>query len=534
MKRFLFLVFVLLLGNHLHGQQMNYELIDSVCMSSVVQVTTPTGLGSGFLVNSAGYILTNFHVIEDGVGYFAAYAEREIIVKFKKGAEYRVIKIVAYDPDVDLALLKIVSVNTPPLPLIPATTANGTPVGALGNPLGSEFTITSGIISNVNPFGAGHHYFQLSTPINPGNSGGPVVNMYGQVAGVVVATLNEEYFKGQQAMNMAIQIGKVKKFLQENNISFSTKPLIDPLQLKVRNQLTPEEKILLDSIAIAQVKAQMELQQMQQDHDRAMEKDREAQERKLQDQKNEQEIKLMREQYVQRKHLQDQQYLYDLQKIRDQMTRDRTQVIADSVRTEQNRMQFLKDRKEYAKGLPYRILVMVGGSYSNSLGAFGAHKSTALFDGFGFGIQTWMGYRVDITKKKKKDQFGRGSCFGIGFQPSFRSANYFDYRDPDGAARKGTTSANLEVEGGMILKEWFKLSGGFYWSTNSLVPHGYAFVRTGILLNMHPIYLGLTSSVTLPGPSEYLWYSAELSLGVRSGFGKWEKGLSRKVLQGML
>jgi serine protease Do len=146
------------------------------------------GLGSGFIVTPDGYILTNNHVV--------ANAER-VTVGLSDGRIFTA-KVVGRDPSTEVALVKIDATGLPTLPLGDDSTVQvGDGVMAVGNPLGLNFTVTSGIISAKGRSGSLRDLFQpryavvdfLQTDavINPGNSGGPLVDMQGQVIGINTA-----------------------------------------------------------------------------------------------------------------------------------------------------------------------------------------------------------------------------------------------------------------------------------------------------------------------------------------------------------
>ena len=137
-------------------------------------------LGSGFIVEKDGYIITNNHVI-DGAN--------EIKVKLADGKESTA-EVIGRDPKTDLALIKITTFfkDLPTLPLGDSAAMQvGDWVLAVGNPFGLEHTVTQGIISSsgrVIGLGPYDNFLQTDAPINPGNSGGPLVNMKGEVIGI--------------------------------------------------------------------------------------------------------------------------------------------------------------------------------------------------------------------------------------------------------------------------------------------------------------------------------------------------------------
>lgn len=136
-------------------------------------------LGSGFLIDPAGYIVTNNHVITNA---------RKITVTLDDGSVFTA-KPVGHDEKTDLALLKIDSDH--PLPFVSFGSSAAEQVGdwviAVGNPFGLGGTVTAGIISahgrNINE-GPYDDFLQIDAPINPGNSGGPLFNQQGQVIGI--------------------------------------------------------------------------------------------------------------------------------------------------------------------------------------------------------------------------------------------------------------------------------------------------------------------------------------------------------------
>jgi S1-C subfamily serine protease len=140
-------------------------------------------LGSGFVVDKAGHIVTNYHVVEGA---------QQIEVSFSNQDTYKA-KLVGTDPSTDLALLQV---EVPSRALTPLALADsdrirvGDPVVAIGNPFGLDRTATAGIVSalqrNVTaPNGSNiDHVIQTDAPINQGNSGGPLLNDKGEVVGV--------------------------------------------------------------------------------------------------------------------------------------------------------------------------------------------------------------------------------------------------------------------------------------------------------------------------------------------------------------
>jgi S1-C subfamily serine protease len=166
------------------------------------------GSGSGFVINSSGQILTNAHVV-DGADV--------VTVTLKDGRSFDG-RVLGEDPVTDVAVIKIEANNLQTVPLGNSEALQpGEAVIAIGNPLGLNNTVTSGIISatgrSSSDIGASDKrvdYLQTDAAINPGNSGGPLLNARGQVIG-----MNTAIIQGAQGLGFAIPINTVQKIAQE-------------------------------------------------------------------------------------------------------------------------------------------------------------------------------------------------------------------------------------------------------------------------------------------------------------------------------
>jgi len=185
------------------------ELVDGLG-EAVVQVRTPSGLGSGFFINADGYLITNFHVTE---------GETQIAVEvyhLKDGqltrTTYKQVRIIALNKFADLALLRVEDKGAPRFASVTLGDSDKLSVGetvfAIGSPLGLERTVTQGIISTKTRELEGTLYLQTSAQINPGNSGGPLFNLRGEVVGVT----NMKITFGE-GLGFAIPVEAVKYFL---------------------------------------------------------------------------------------------------------------------------------------------------------------------------------------------------------------------------------------------------------------------------------------------------------------------------------
>ena len=165
-------------------------------------------LGSGFIIDKKGYILTNNHVVE---------GTDKILVKLADETELDA-EIVGRDPKTDLALIRI-KTNHPlkPLPLGDSDKLQvGDWVIAIGNPFGLGHSVTAGIVSaKYRRIGAGAYdnFIQTDAPINPGNSGGPLLNMAGEVIGINTAIFTRS--GGSIGIGFAIPINMAKELLPQ-------------------------------------------------------------------------------------------------------------------------------------------------------------------------------------------------------------------------------------------------------------------------------------------------------------------------------
>jgi serine protease Do len=191
------------------------------------------GLGSGIIVRSDGYILTNNHVVEGA---------EEIKVNLLNNTAYEA-EVVGRDPTTDVAVIKIKGGDFPAAPLGDSDALQvGEWVLAIGNPLRLSFTVTAGIVSalgrNINIIPGSYsieNYIQTDAAINPGNSGGPLVNLRGEVVGINSAiSTRTGYYQGY---GFAIPIDLAKRVMED---LINYKRVIRPiLGIQIRD-ITPE------------------------------------------------------------------------------------------------------------------------------------------------------------------------------------------------------------------------------------------------------------------------------------------------------
>jgi S1-C subfamily serine protease len=170
--------------------------------------------GSGFVINSDGTILTNYHVVENAV---------KVTVSFEHGKTVEA-KVIGKDPSNDLAVLRIPTegFTLHPLTLGSSSKAQvGDPVLAIGNPFGLERTLTTGVVSALqrkitapNGFEI-DNVLQTDAPINPGNSGGPLLNSAGEVIGINSQIETGGTGGGSVGIGFAVPINTAKSELSQ-------------------------------------------------------------------------------------------------------------------------------------------------------------------------------------------------------------------------------------------------------------------------------------------------------------------------------
>ncbi len=197
------------------GQEAVVEVAQRI-LPSVVNIEVQyrgmgSGVGSGFIWRSDGYIVTNNHVVEEAT---------RIKVSLRDGSVFEA-RVVGTDPDTDLAVIKI---EADELPAAPLGTSSDLVVGelavAVGSPEGFEGSVTSGIISALNRnIYIGNipllDVIQTDAAINPGNSGGPLCNSAGEVIGINTAIYSQTASGGYDGLGFAIAIDNAKPVIEQ-------------------------------------------------------------------------------------------------------------------------------------------------------------------------------------------------------------------------------------------------------------------------------------------------------------------------------
>ncbi|MFZ4542448.1 MAG: S1C family serine protease [Saprospiraceae bacterium] len=191
---------------------VNIKCLNSMDLTTAVfDSNSPSATGSGVVVSPDGYIITNFHVIEDG-------GELEVTLNDKR--KY-IAELVGSDPSTDLALLKIEAQNLQALVIGNSDSLQiGEWVLAVGNPFDLNSTVTAGIVSakarNINILEEAtsiESFIQTDAAVNPGNSGGALVNSNGELVGITSAIIT---YSGQyEGYSFAIPVNLVQKVMKD-------------------------------------------------------------------------------------------------------------------------------------------------------------------------------------------------------------------------------------------------------------------------------------------------------------------------------
>ena len=206
------------------AEEQNNIAVYKRVLPSVVNITSTTlvfnffygpvpqqGQGSGFVLDKAGHVLTNYHVVED--------ANRGIEVQLSNKHRYKA-RVIGTDKTHDLALLQIDAQDLQPVTLSDSSQLSvGQKVYAIGNPFGLAGTMTRGIISSIRSIRGAEgapieDAIQTDAAINPGNSGGPLLNSRGEVIGIntMIASNGAEQSSG---IGFAIPINTAKAVLSD-------------------------------------------------------------------------------------------------------------------------------------------------------------------------------------------------------------------------------------------------------------------------------------------------------------------------------
>jgi len=179
------------------------------------------GSGTGFLINTEGYIVTNYHVIDQ--------------CEYVKNSNEN-LQIVVSDPINDISILKSNRNVTNTIKLSPNTVVKGQDIYVVGYPFGSflsgglspQSKTTKGIVSSLQGLNNFYNWFQMDASIQPGNSGGPIIDIRGGLKGITVATADykvifEAFEELPQNINFGIKVDILKNILDANEINYDIK-----------------------------------------------------------------------------------------------------------------------------------------------------------------------------------------------------------------------------------------------------------------------------------------------------------------------
>lgn len=175
------------------------------------QQTQTASSGSGFIITEDGYVVTNYHVVSGA---------SSVEVTLYNGDTYDA-TVIGGDSDYDVAVLKIEATGLQPVTPGESADVNvGDTVLAIGNPLGElTFSMSQGIVSScdraINVDGTPFNMIQVDCSINPGNSGGPLVNLYGEVVGIVSAKYSTYSSTTVEGLGFAIPISDVRSIITD-------------------------------------------------------------------------------------------------------------------------------------------------------------------------------------------------------------------------------------------------------------------------------------------------------------------------------
>ena len=205
------------------SKQMTLAEVYAANVDSVVSINTTitqnvfgqyvenAAAGSGFIITTDGYIVTNYHVIEDA---------NTVKVTLYNGEDYDA-KIIGGDADYDIAVIKIEAEGLKRVTIGDSSQLQiGEQIAAVGNPLGElTFSMSEGIVScvdrAVNVEGTPFNMIQVTAAINPGNSGGPLFNTYGEVVGIVSAKRTSYASTAVEGLGFAIPINDVRDMVED-------------------------------------------------------------------------------------------------------------------------------------------------------------------------------------------------------------------------------------------------------------------------------------------------------------------------------
>lgn len=515
------------------AQSFNSELIMERCKSGVVYIQTTEGQGSGFLIHEGGWVVTNHHVIEGHSG--------SNFVEFPDGDQYHY-TIHSYDEEVDLALIRLRSfykTDAQPLPILNKGLAGtGAEVATIGHPNGLKFNITRGIISSEQlkdpplPF-----WLQTDVAVNPGNSGGPLLNRNGQVVGVVTARFERQslFDRDIQNINFAANAKGLVEFLNDTGAPYYTDPLITDSELMTGTRaLTPEEIEAQKALELKRIELEEQKEQERIELEKEQERERiELEKEKLRRQlleameldqlDAEQQKELSRIDFAYQKRILEQQKELELQRLQNKKEREQIAVEEEAYLLARKNQALKEKRKQYYASLPGRIGIRIGGGGHYYLGALNNLSLNNRAQRTGWAANAALNYRFDINS------LDRGSAIGVFARlGGYKNDGFNILAEDHGWAETSGSAPHLftELEGGLLIREWLRLSYGTGTQYNTRL-------ATANAQHYHVATVGFSGRIAKPVEVSFNTigrfgkaYSqvslvTELGLMLRFGVGKW-------------
>ncbi len=436
------------------AQLLNSTLIADRCGRGVAFIKTNCSLGSGFLINQSGYVLTNWHVVDHSPNY--------IRVSFQEDGQSYSARVVSRDTKRDIALLKLQDFTYNKgrhqmLPLLNGRPPKGAPAVAYGNPKGEDFVVTRGIISklqvSIRPW-----FMQTDAPINAGNSGGPLINRFGQVVGMNSASRVDREGKDLQNMNYAVRSDILAQHLIAHGVDFATKPLIQETELIGEVRISEEELRAIEHARVERIRAQARQDSL------ARAAEMQAMKR-AEKQKAIQDSIALEEEKVKR-----------AQRLQDEIREAEERAVRERLELERAELEEQQRRAAYRASLPEHIVIRIGGGgvYLFPLEA-SVRRESEWFDPLSWYVAADVGYRFATTNQELGTVlglFGRfGSLGAAALQPLIPHQGW------EGYSFEGGWNPFLEAEAGVLIKSWFRLSGGIGYQRFSTCRYGYRDAR---------------------------------------------------------
>ena len=175
----LIVAFMLMASTNVFANDAAMPVLTEMASSAVVSIEAGNRTGSGFFINSSGFVLTSGHIVKDAT---------QVLVRLNNGESLT--GEVFIQGEKDYAIIKTNKNNTPSLRLGNSKAVKqGETILIMGSPKGLSNTASRGIVSNLSRDVNGSQLMQIDASLNPGNSGGPIINMSGEVVGIATATM---------------------------------------------------------------------------------------------------------------------------------------------------------------------------------------------------------------------------------------------------------------------------------------------------------------------------------------------------------